>query len=52
MEYRHGNRSYLLQPGDALTFRGSVAHGPERLIKLPIRFITVIMYGQSPDLDT
>jgi mannose-6-phosphate isomerase-like protein (cupin superfamily) len=52
MEYRHGNRSYLLQPGDALTFRGSVAHGPERLIKLPIRFITVIMYGQSPELDT
>ncbi|MEX3896793.1 helix-turn-helix domain-containing protein [Paraburkholderia sp. JPY432] len=49
MEYRHGNRSYLLQPGDALTFQGSVAHGPERLIKLPIRFITVIMYGHSPD---
>jgi transcriptional regulator with XRE-family HTH domain len=47
MEYRHGNRSYLLQPGDAFTFRGSVPHGPERLIKLPIRFITIIMYGQA-----
>lgn len=47
MEYRHGNRSYLLQPGDAFTFRGSVPHGPERLIKLPIRFITIIMYGQT-----
>jgi transcriptional regulator with XRE-family HTH domain len=47
MEYRHGNRSYLLQPGDSFTFRGSVPHGPLRLIKLPIRFITIIMYGQT-----
>ncbi|SIT41431.1 Transcriptional regulator, XRE family [Paraburkholderia ribeironis] len=47
IEYRHGNRSYLLQPGDAFTFRGSVPHGPERLIKLPIRFITIIMYGHA-----
>ena len=51
MEYRHGNRSYLLQPGDAFTFRGSVPHGPERLIKLPIRFITIIMYGHAGGSD-
>ncbi|WP_168788641.1 helix-turn-helix domain-containing protein [Paraburkholderia aromaticivorans] len=52
MEYRHGSRSYLLQPGDSFTFRGSVPHGPERLIKLPIRFITIIMYGQTQGVDT
>lgn len=52
MEYRHGSRSYLLQPGDSLTFRGSVPHGPERLIKLPIRFITIIMYGQMQGVDS
>jgi transcriptional regulator with XRE-family HTH domain len=52
MEYRHGNRSYVLQPGDAFTFRGSVPHGPERLIKLPIRFITIIMYGQAGGSDS
>ncbi|NPT40436.1 helix-turn-helix domain-containing protein [Paraburkholderia sp. 1N] len=52
MEYRHGSRSYLLQPGDSFTFRGSVPHGPERLIKLPIRFITIIMYGQTQGGDT
>ncbi len=51
MEYRHGSRSYLLQPGDSFTFRGSVPHGPERLIKLPIRFITIIMYGQMQGAD-
>lgn len=45
LEYRHGEYSYLLEPGDSLTFSGTVPHGPERLIKLPIRFITVIIYG-------
>jgi transcriptional regulator with XRE-family HTH domain len=52
MEYRHGNRSYLLQPGDSFTFRGSVPHGPERLIKLPIQFITIIVYGQVQDVES
>ena len=45
LEYRHGEYSYTLEPGDSLTFSGAVPHGPERLIKLPIRFITVIIYG-------
>lgn len=44
LEYRHGDRTYLLAPGDALTFRGEVPHGPERLIRLPIRFLAIIHY--------
>ncbi|NTV11518.1 MAG: helix-turn-helix domain-containing protein, partial [Zoogloea sp.] len=36
MEYRHGQNTYLLTPGDALTFRGEVPHGPEKLIECPI----------------
>jgi transcriptional regulator with XRE-family HTH domain len=44
MEYRHGQHTYLLTPGDALTFRGEVPHGPERLIDLPIRFLATIVY--------
>jgi transcriptional regulator with XRE-family HTH domain len=47
IEYRHGQQTYLLEPGDSLTFRGDVSHGPERLIQLPIRFLSVIVYGQS-----
>jgi hypothetical protein len=35
----------VLGPGDSLTFRGSVPHGPEKLIELPIKFLAVIMYG-------
>ena len=44
MEYRHGNSSYRLQPGDALTFNGETPHGPGELTECPIRFITVIIY--------
>jgi transcriptional regulator with XRE-family HTH domain len=45
LEYRHGDRTHHLQPGDSLTFPGDVPHGPERLVKLPIRFLCVIIYG-------
>ena len=44
LEYRHGRQSYLLAPGDALTFRGEVPHGPERIIEVPIRFLAIIYY--------
>jgi len=45
IEYRHGQQTYVLQPGDALTFRGDVPHGPEQLIELPINFLSIIVYG-------
>lgn len=48
LEYRHGQSTYLLEPGDALTFRGDIPHGPEKLIELPIRFITIIHYSTPP----
>jgi transcriptional regulator with XRE-family HTH domain len=44
IEYRHGQNTYVLSPGDALTFEGSISHGPEKMIKCPIRFLTVLMY--------
>ncbi|MBW4420591.1 MAG: cupin domain-containing protein [Myxacorys californica WJT36-NPBG1] len=47
LEYRHGQHTYLLEPGDALTFRGDVPHGPENLIQLPIRFLAIIHYVES-----
>lgn len=52
LEYRHGRKTYLLKPGDSLSFRGSVPHGPERLVKLPIRFLSVIMYGAEHPEET
>lgn len=44
MEYRHGEHTYSLEPGDSLTFRGDVPHGPDRLVELPIRFLAIIYY--------
>lgn len=44
IEYRHGKNAYMMGPGDSLTLRGEVPHGPERLIRLPIRMLSIIMY--------
>lgn len=44
MRYRYGKSSYLLKPGDSLTFRGEIAHGPEKLYKVPIRMLTIMVY--------
>ena len=40
--YRHANKTYLLNPGDSLYFDSDAPHGPEELIELPIRLLTVI----------
>lgn len=48
MAYGHGKSSYTLRPGDALQFDGEAPHGPERLLELPIRFLTVTAFGDSP----
>ncbi|WP_425217128.1 helix-turn-helix domain-containing protein [Tumidithrix helvetica] len=47
LDYRHGQKTYLLEPGDSLTFVGDIPHGPERLIELPIRFLAIIHYPQQ-----
>jgi transcriptional regulator with XRE-family HTH domain len=44
LEYRHGQTTYRLEPGDSLTFRGDVPHGPETLLVLPIQFLAIIYY--------
>ena len=47
--YRHGRRSYALRPGDALTFRGDIANGPLKLIRVPIRMLSIIIYGDTSE---
>ncbi|MDR0997408.1 MAG: XRE family transcriptional regulator [Zoogloeaceae bacterium] len=46
IEYRHGDNTYALAPGDALTFPGDIPHGPEKLIECPIQFLSVLMYPE------
>ena len=47
LTYRHGSHSYPLSPGDSLSFRGDVPHGPEILSKVPIRMLSIIMYDDE-----
>lgn len=49
VRYRHGNRTYDLEPGDSLFFDANAPHGPEDLLDLPIRLLSVIVQQKSED---
>jgi transcriptional regulator with XRE-family HTH domain len=40
--YRHGNDTYHMRPGDSLFFDSDAPHGPEELVKVPIRMLANI----------
>ncbi|MHA6688310.1 helix-turn-helix domain-containing protein [Mesorhizobium sp. A556] len=42
--YRHGSRLYPMLPGDSLFFDADAPHGPNKLTKLPIRFLSIVSY--------
>ena len=44
--YRHDTEVYVLEPGDTLHFDADAPHGPERLISLPARYLSIISYPQ------
>jgi len=52
IEYRHGKHTYPMGPGDSITFRGEVPHGPDRLLRLPIRMLSIIIYGASDTAES
>jgi len=45
--YRHGDGRFHLRPGDSLFFDADAPHGPVELIRLPIRYLSVISYPQG-----
>lgn len=45
--YRHGDRTYRMQPGDSLFFDAGIPHGPLRLIALPAIYLSVIVTPRS-----
>lgn len=47
VEYRHGDKTFHLQPGDSLYFDADAPHGPQKHIKLPARYISTISYPQA-----
>jgi len=44
VRYLHSDRSYLMEPGDALFFDAAARHGPEELIETPMQYLSVIIY--------
>ncbi|ORE96372.1 Putative HTH-type transcriptional regulator [Stappia sp. 22II-S9-Z10] len=48
--YRHADMLYRMTPGDSLFFDADAQHGPEELVSLPIRYLSIISYrGADPD---
>jgi DNA-binding XRE family transcriptional regulator/mannose-6-phosphate isomerase-like protein (cupin superfamily) len=44
--YRHGDSLYRMQAGDSLFFDADAPHGPEELVSLPARYLSIISYPQ------
>ncbi|MBV7546328.1 helix-turn-helix domain-containing protein [Pseudomonas sp. PDM26] len=47
--YRHGNQLYRMEAGDSLTFEGEIPHGPEQLVQVPIRMLSIMNYGNDKE---
>ncbi|MGD9921762.1 MAG: helix-turn-helix domain-containing protein [Pseudorhodoplanes sp.] len=44
VRYRHADKTYVLEPGDALFFDAAARHGPEELIDAPMTYLSIIIY--------
>ena len=51
VDYRHGNEIYPLRPGDTLFFDADAPHGPETLVDLPAKYLSIISYPQISAAD-
>ena len=48
LKYRHAGQVYRLLPGDTMMFDAEAQHGPEELTKLPMRYLSIIIYPAAP----
>lgn len=47
VEYRHGDKTYHLKEGDSFFFDADAPHGPQKHIKLPAKYLSIISYPQD-----
>ena len=45
--YHHSGEDYHLQPGDSLLFDSHGLHGPARLIRTPMTYLSIIVYPRG-----
>lgn len=50
--YQHADEQFHLRRGDSLFFEADVPHGPSELVKLPIRFLSVIAQPRGDDSES
>lgn len=41
--YRHGDKTHLLEPGDSMFFDAEASHGPDEILELPCRYLSIIV---------
>lgn len=49
--YRHADSRYHMRPGDSFFFDADAPHGPEELVVLPARYLSIICYPQRGRID-
>ncbi len=47
VEYRHADKTFLMEPGDSLFFDADAPHGPVKLITLPAKYMAIVAYPAS-----
>ncbi len=45
--YAHAGNSYDMKPGDTLLFDSGAPHGPERIVRTPLSYLSIIMYEKD-----
>ena len=45
--YRHADKLFTMRPGDSLFFDADAPHGPEHLVQLPARYLSIITYPHA-----
>jgi transcriptional regulator with XRE-family HTH domain len=45
--YRHADKTYILRKGDSLFFDADAPHGPEELRRLPMQYLSIIIYPRD-----
>lgn len=45
--YRHGDQLFTMEPGDSLFFDADAPHGPEEMVALPCRYLSIISYPKD-----
>lgn len=45
--YRHAETTFHLKPGDSLMFDSAGLHGPERLLRTPMTYLSIIIYSRQ-----